>query len=215
MSRSTSHRLGRTKCGNSWLAFVLCLCEDMPPPKSGWWQAMSRTILLVIASAVTAGLLAVLVTAVRLAPGESAVRAGSVRSTPEEQRTSPVTTRNREGAVSQSRPVLIVLPGASASEHVGRLQSTYRVLTLLPPRILVLEADEAALTALRADANVAGVYDRTVPPDVLAGLGPEERLFVEGWIQQQAGKDKPRRGDGLSWDAPGFQPPGPPVKKQP
>ena len=86
---------------------------------------------------------------------------------------------------------------------------------MLHPRILVLEADEAALTALRADANVAGVYDQAVPPDVLAGLGPEERLFVEGWIQQQAGKDKSRRGDGLSWDAPGFQPPGPPVKKQP
>ena len=177
---------------------------------------MSRRILLaIIASAVTAGLLAVLVTAMRLAPGESAVRAGSAAATPTDQRPADATARTQEGTVSESRPVLVLLPEAPASEQVGRLQSAYRVLTLLRPRIVVLEVDEQALTALRKSPDVAGVYEQTVPPDVLAGLRPEERLFVEGWSLQQASKDKSRSGDGLSWDAPGFQPPGPPVKKQP
>ena len=57
--------MGR-EIGNSCLVFVFCLCEDRPLPNSGWWQAMSRRILLAIASAVTAGLLAVLVTAIEL-----------------------------------------------------------------------------------------------------------------------------------------------------
>jgi hypothetical protein len=54
-----------------------------------------------------------------------------------------------------------------------------------------------------------------VPQQVIASLRPEERLFVEAWVQQQSGPDQRRRGDGLSWDAPGFQPPGPPDKKKP
>ena len=120
--------------------------------------------------------------------------------------------------MNQSRPVLALLPEASASEHMGRLQSAYRIVAMLRPRIVVLEVDEQALSALRQVPGVLGVYEQSVPPGVLAGLRPEERLFVEGWMQQQASKDKSRSGDGLSWDAPGFQPPGPPgppVKKQP
>jgi hypothetical protein len=176
---------------------------------------MSRRILLAVASAVTAGLLAVLVTAMRLATGESAVGADSPAAARVDQRAADATARTQEATVSQSRPVLVLLPEASASEQVGRLQSAYRVLTLMRPRLAVVEVDEQALTALRKTPDVVGVYEQNVPPDVLAGLRPEERLFVEGWILQQASKDKSRSGDGLSWDAPGFQPPGPPVKKHP
>ncbi len=117
--------------------------------------------------------------------------------------------------MSPTRPVLVLLPEESAARNAARLQGAYRVLAMLRPRILVLQIEEEALTALRQDPSLAGVYDDTVPPEVLAGLRPDERLFVDGWIQQQASKDKQRRGDGLSWDAPGFQPPGPPSKKQP
>ena len=177
---------------------------------------MSRTILFVFGSAVTVGLIAMFVTAVHLEQGEPAVGAGSPATVPQDQRAEPVAARTQEGTVSQSKQVLVLLPEASASEYVGRLQSAYRVLTMLRPRIVVVDVDEPALTALRATPGVAGVYEQKVPPEVLAGLTTEERLFVEGWIQQQASKDKSRSGDGLSWDAPGFKPPGPPgppVKK--
>jgi hypothetical protein len=175
---------------------------------------MSRTILFVFGSAVTVGLIAVFVTAVHLEQGESAVGAGSPATVPQDQRAGPIAARTQEGTVvSQSKQVLVLLPEASASEYVGRLQSAYRVLTMLRPRIVVVDVDEPALTALRATPGVAGVYEQKVPAEVLAGLTTEERLFVEGWIQQQASKDKSRSGDGLSWDAPGFKPPGPPVKK--
>jgi hypothetical protein len=117
--------------------------------------------------------------------------------------------------VSSTRAVLVLLPEASASEHEDRLRGAYRVLTMLRPRIVVLEVDEEAMTALRQDPTLAGVYEQSAPPEVLAGLRPDERLFVEGWSQQQAGKNQPRRGDGLSWDATGFQPPGPPTSKEP
>ena len=176
---------------------------------------MSRRILLAIASAVTAGLLAVLVTLMRLAPGESAVGDGHPTAAPSNQSTAAATARSQEGTVSQSRPVLVVLPEATAADIAGRLHGAYRVVATLRPRIVVVAVDESSLTALRATPGIVGVYEQTVPPEVLAGLRPEERLFVEGWSQQQASKGKSRSGDGLSWDAPGFQPPGPPVKKQP
>jgi len=176
---------------------------------------MSRTFQLAIAGTVAAGIVAVVVTAIRQTPGDPAVGPGSPLSAPDDQRAGPVTARTAEGAVSQTRSVLVLLPEESASQQVARLQDTYRVLTMLRPRIVVLQVEEAAVTALRQDPALTGVYEQVVPPEALAGLRPEERLFVEGWVQQQASKDKQRRGDGLSWDAPGFQPPDPPTKKQP
>ena len=74
--------------------------------------------------------------------------------------------------MSQSRPVLVLLPEASASEQVGRLQSAYRVLTLLRPRIVVLDVDEQALTALRKTPDVLGVYEQDVPPELTGEPAP-------------------------------------------
>jgi hypothetical protein len=176
---------------------------------------MSRTFQLAIAGTVVAGIAAAIVTAFRQTPGNLAVGVGSPVSAPADQRAGPVATRTPEGPVSQTRPVLVLLPEASAPQHVARLQRAYRVLTMLRPRIVVLQVGEEAVTALRQDPALTGVYEEAVPPEVLAALRPDERLFVEGWVQQQASMDKKRRGDGLSWDAPGFQPPGPPTKKQP
>ena len=121
---------------------------------------MSRTFLLAIAGAVAAGILAAVVTAIRLI----------ARMTPRTSAAAAATTQ--EGAVSQTRPVLVLLPEESASQHVARLQGAYRVLAMLRPRLVVLQIDEEALTTLRQDPSLTGVYEQTVPPEVLAGLAP-------------------------------------------
>ncbi len=44
---------------------------------------------------------------------------------------------------------------------------------------------------------------------VLDELDEGARLFVRAWQERPLSKSD-RRGEGLSWDAPGFEPPGPP-----
>lgn len=120
--------------------------------------------------------------------------------------------QGKEAQLDASRQVLIVLRDATAADHASVLQSRHRVLTMVRPRLMILEVDPRTVAELDRDAAIAGVYERDVPADVLAGLRPDERLFVDGWLLQRTAESKPRVGDGLSWDAPGFQPPDPPPK---
>jgi hypothetical protein len=82
------------------------------------------------------------------------------------------------------------------------------VVQQLPPRLVVIEADDAALAELRGHPDVLGIGDPDLPTALVAALTETERLFVDAWVV--GGRPKSRRGDGLSWDAPGFSPPDPP-----
>jgi hypothetical protein len=102
--------------------------------------------------------------------------------------------------------VLLLSPDQGAREAV---QQRCHVVSALPPRLLVVEADEHAAHALRLLPGVADVisWPANTLPDV---LNETERLFVHAWRQNQSTPDKPRPGDGLNWDAEGFVPPDPP-----
>jgi hypothetical protein len=117
--------------------------------------------------------------------------------------------------VNSTRPVLVLLPEVGASAGLHRLRGTYRVVSLLEPRIAILEVSEGELTQLRQDRSIAAVYQDTIPPEVLQRLHPQERLFVKAWNLQRATQGKGRPGEGLPWDAPGFQAPGPPSRERP
>lgn len=128
---------------------------------------------------------------------------------------SELTPLTQKKIVSTTCPVLVLLPQTSAPAELARLQLTYRVSSLLQPRIAVLEVNEAELAVLVHQQGLDGVYSDTIPPAVLSRLSPEERLFVEAWNLQRAIRQKQRVGEGLPWDAPGFQAPGPPSGAQP
>ena len=115
--------------------------------------------------------------------------------------------------MSEARQVLVVLTDASAAAHASVLQDRHRVLTMFRPRLMVLSVDERAVAELGRDPAVAGVFERDAPHAVIEGLRPEEQLFVDSWLLQRTQETKPRVGEGLSWDAPGFQPPDLPKKR--
>jgi hypothetical protein len=72
-------------------------------------------------------------------------------------------------------------------------------------RVLVADVPGEAEDALRADPAVAGPFAGAVPDAELAALDEQERLFASAWA---AGREpKARRGDGLPWNAPGFEAP--------
>lgn len=89
------------------------------------------------------------------------------------------------------------------------------VIARLPPHIAVLRADPADLEEIARHARLA----MTASPDggirtrgdasVLANLDRAGRLFLDAWRERAAGKPG-RTGEGLPWDATGFQPPDPP-----
>jgi xanthine dehydrogenase molybdopterin-binding subunit B len=72
----------------------------------------------------------------------------------------------------------------------------------------VLAVDTARLENMPGDVQVFTAADRPRPPDV-AGLSEAETLFVDAWRSRLDRPAKVRPGDGLPWDAPGFEPPDP------
>jgi hypothetical protein len=109
--------------------------------------------------------------------------------------------------MSTRRQVLALLRTDAAVSQLERVQKQYTVISLLRPRILVLDVDDEMAAQLRRDPEIIGVYEGQVPAEIVAQLEAGEKLFVNAWSQQQSGEGKKRTGDGLPWDSPGYVPP--------
>jgi hypothetical protein len=99
--------------------------------------------------------------------------------------------------------------GAQARDAVARHG---RVLHAAGQRLLVLDAAGTPLhafaDAVRALPGVARVVTDPAEAASLGGLEPGEALFADAWASRRSAPPKgARRGEGLDWDAPGFQAP--------
>lgn len=74
-------------------------------------------------------------------------------------------------------------------------------------RVVVAPGDPAPVAA----SDLVRIFSADERPgaDDVADLTPAERLFVDAWRARLDEGTKVRPGDGLSWDATGFQPPDP------
>ena len=99
-------------------------------------------------------------------------------------------------------PTLLVVAD-DVGQLLDRLTGTVTLVQQLPPRLAVMEAEDAA--GLRGAPGVIAVGDPDLPDDVRAGLSDAERLFADAWVLGRRPKVRP--GEGLPWDAPGFEPP--------
>lgn len=99
--------------------------------------------------------------------------------------------------------VLFVLDG-DAGLHEGELvELGLTVRSRLPPRVLVMAGTPAAVE--RAERIGVGRLVRPGAATAALALSDAEQLFVSAWATR--GGPKVRRGDGASWDDPGFLPP--------
>jgi hypothetical protein len=71
-------------------------------------------------------------------------------------------------------------------------------------RVFVSDVPATAMAGLRA---LASVFEPGTAPDTTT-LNQSEALFANAWHSRQT-TAKQRRGEGLDWDAPGFEPPDP------
>ena len=97
--------------------------------------------------------------------------------------------------------VLVVVADADRyQEAVEEWRRSAAVTQLLPPRLALVVPD-------RDPPPVPGTrwYTDAVPADVLLSLAPYERIFIAAWRDRRS--IKKRTGDGLPWDAAGYDPP--------
>jgi hypothetical protein len=90
------------------------------------------------------------------------------------------------------------------------------VLAEVPPLLTVLRAGPEDLRTIARHARLAigrrpdGEAERVGDETVVEELDDAARLFLEAWLERPVEKSE-RPGEGLPWDAPGFEPPGPPT----
>jgi len=100
----------------------------------------------------------------------------------------------------------VVLLSSNEQGAAAAVRQRCRVVSALPPRLLVVEADEQVAQGLRVLPGVDDVIsgmDNILPNS----LNESELLFVQAWQQSRHLDDKARPGEGLSWDAEGFSAP--------
>ncbi|HJT91079.1 MAG TPA: hypothetical protein VJ777_03940 [Mycobacterium sp.] len=101
---------------------------------------------------------------------------------------------------------LVLLEVAGVGPAIAEIEALAPVTQTLPPRLLLVHADADARNAILRIPGVVSVFDVAAAPiDVPLDLSQAERVFVAAWLTRSA--PKTRRGDGLDWDAPGFEPP--------
>ncbi len=117
-----------------------------------------------------------------------------------------------ESGSGVGRELLVILSGDRAQESFKQVSANYKVQHEASPRVFVVEGGQGELVKLRSISGVLAATAGDLPPKVLESLDDGEALFVAAWLSRiKEGSSKQRRGDGLSWDAPGFVPPDPPA----
>jgi hypothetical protein len=104
---------------------------------------------------------------------------------------------------------LVVIAGADRLAVRRLIERRIRVDQEVSDRVMVVSGDAEALKALAALPEIV-VEDRLASPETIASLAltEGEKLFVAGWLERRATAEKKvRRGEGLGWDAEGFEPP--------
>ena len=119
------------------------------------------------------------------------------------------------GGKDDGGEVLVILDPLTAAKAQERLRSSHRVTQVGSPRVVVVAVSPEETPPSPSTPGVVAVSSGAPPPDVIEDLDEQETLFVTAWASRMTGPQKQRRGEGLPWDAPGFEPPDSPAGKPP
>lgn len=101
---------------------------------------------------------------------------------------------------------LLIFDALQTEQVLSRVAVVASVTQLLPPRLAIVEGDPDRLAAVHGIPGLIAMFEGPVPETMLQQLNPTERLFAEAWAESRRPKSD-RVGEGLSWDAEGFEPP--------
>lgn len=110
-------------------------------------------------------------------------------------------------------PALLIGPGMDYlilldNEHSSAVLSGHATIVhAASPRLFVVRLESATYEEIAALPGVAALSEQSLPPGLAAQLDPQEKLFAAAFAARAIPKE--RVGDGLPWDAAGFEPPDP------
>ena len=99
---------------------------------------------------------------------------------------------------------LVILDADRVDAALAEIQAVASVTQMLRPRLVLVRADPDVQEGILRIPGVIGLFE-AASADVPSELSPVERVFVDAWATRSAPKTRP--GEGLDWDAPGFEPP--------
>jgi hypothetical protein len=105
-----------------------------------------------------------------------------------------------------TREALVIVEEAQTEDALSLAAQHVQVTQALPPRLAIVSGTDAQIEAVRGVKGVVAVCEGAVPDALLQGMTPTERTFADAWALRGTPK-KARLGEGLAWDAEGFQPP--------
>jgi hypothetical protein len=109
--------------------------------------------------------------------------------------------------------LLIILPRDRVTEALAQVRRTCRVTQVASPRVAVVTCAPGEQPGVRSIPGAIVIGSGDPAPAVMGDLDDGESLFVAAWVRRmQELPAKQRRGEGLSWDAPGFTPPDAPKR---
>jgi len=109
------------------------------------------------------------------------------------------------------REFLVVLEPRLSDRTLAHLRAIGNVTQVFPPRLALVRAAPDTIVRVARIEGVLSVSDDTLS-ELPQDFTPSERLFVSAWEARRHLKTRP--GEGLSWDAPNFLPPDPPVNRR-
>ena len=108
--------------------------------------------------------------------------------------------------IGRGMDYLVLLDNEDSSAVLGGRAT---IVHAASPRLFVVRLESASREELAELPGVAALAERSLPPELTAQLDPQEKLFAAAFAAREDGKK--RVGDGLPWDAAGFEPPDPPA----
>lgn len=117
-----------------------------------------------------------------------------------------------ESAEQDAAEYLVLLDESEPATSLAGLRQQGAVTQVASPRLVVFTADRTHAAGIESYPGVVGAFKGSLPADVIESLDDSEAIFAAAWALRHAGTSpKQRYGEGMSWDAPGFQPPDPPA----
>jgi hypothetical protein len=113
----------------------------------------------------------------------------------------------------EERLVVLTADDPAAAQLAQRqLADTARIMQRYGPHVFVVEVAPELVEALQAPPGVIGIYEGTVPAELTSRLDETGRLGVAAWNERHTAgyhsAKRRRKGEGLPWDDPDFEPEG-------
>jgi len=119
-----------------------------------------------------------------------------------------LSAREESRVASDDGELLVIMSEGSIDSDSAGLADGFRIVHAVSRRVFVIEPPAGiASTDVAALPGVAAMSEGDVAPEILEGLDETEALFVQAWSKRKGESKTQRRGEGLDWDAGGFEPP--------